>query len=106
MLEHPCFERNLRVEAKHKQKQNWPERHGDTERTKIREVTVQQQARYWKAVEERDRSFDGRFVYAVQSTGVYCRPSCPSRRPRRDGVLFFPEPHAAESKGFRACLRC
>jgi AraC family transcriptional regulator of adaptative response/methylated-DNA-[protein]-cysteine methyltransferase len=60
----------------------------------------------WIAVVEHDRGADGLFVYAVQSTGVYCRPSCPSRRPRRDRVVFFETPAAARDGGFRACLRC
>src|SRR5256712_13413860 len=54
----------------------------------------------------RDGRYDGAFVYAVQSTGIYCRPSCPSRRPRRGQVAFFPVPEAAELAGFRACRRC
>ena len=54
----------------------------------------------------RDRRYDGDFVYAVRSTGIYCRPSCPSRRPRRTLVRFFPIPEAAEAAGFRACRRC
>lgn len=61
---------------------------------------------YWQAVLERDRSSDGEFVYAVRSTGIYCRPSCPSRRPGRAQVLFFGLPEAAEEAGFRPCLRC
>jgi AraC family transcriptional regulator, regulatory protein of adaptative response / methylated-DNA-[protein]-cysteine methyltransferase len=60
----------------------------------------------WAAVEGRDSRFDGRFVYAVASTGVYCRPSCPSRRPRRSGVSFFPGAEDAERAGYRACRRC
>jgi AraC family transcriptional regulator of adaptative response/methylated-DNA-[protein]-cysteine methyltransferase len=60
----------------------------------------------WRAVETRDRGADGAFVYAVRSTGIYCRPSCPSRRPRREQVVFFLLPEAAEEQGFRACLRC
>jgi AraC family transcriptional regulator of adaptative response/methylated-DNA-[protein]-cysteine methyltransferase len=60
----------------------------------------------WQAVQTRDRRCDGRFVYAVASTGVYCRPSCPSRRPRRDRVRFFDAPAAARDAGFRACKRC
>lgn len=60
----------------------------------------------WRAVEQRDAAFDGRFVYAVSSTGVYCRPSCPSRRPTRANVRFFDSPDAAEAAGYRACLRC
>ena len=61
---------------------------------------------YWQAVLARDRSFDGTFVYAVRSTGVYCRPSCPSRRPQREQVVFYTRPEAAEKAGFRACRRC
>ncbi|HET8648238.1 MAG TPA: bifunctional DNA-binding transcriptional regulator/O6-methylguanine-DNA methyltransferase Ada [Vicinamibacteria bacterium] len=60
----------------------------------------------WRAVLSRDRAQDGAFVYAVRSTGIYCRPSCPSRRPRRDRVSFFALPEAAEHAGFRPCLRC
>jgi AraC family transcriptional regulator of adaptative response/methylated-DNA-[protein]-cysteine methyltransferase len=60
----------------------------------------------WRAVVRRDRQADGRFVYAVESTGIYCRPTCPSRRPRRDRVVFFESPDAAEASGYRACRRC
>ena len=60
----------------------------------------------WDAVLGRDRDADGLFVYAVRSTGVYCRPSCPSRRPHRDRVAFFDTPSEARRGGFRACLRC
>lgn len=60
----------------------------------------------WDAVLTRDAEADGRFVYAVASTGIYCRPSCPSRRPRRNQVRFFPTPAAAEGAGYRACRRC
>jgi AraC family transcriptional regulator, regulatory protein of adaptative response / methylated-DNA-[protein]-cysteine methyltransferase len=63
-------------------------------------------ARQWQAVEERDQRADGKFVYAVRSTGIYCRPSCPSKRPKREKVQFFPTPEAAEREGFRACKRC
>ena len=60
----------------------------------------------WHAVQSRDRGADGAFVYAVRSTGVYCRPSCASRKPRREQVVFFPLAEAAEQQGFRACQRC
>jgi AraC family transcriptional regulator of adaptative response/methylated-DNA-[protein]-cysteine methyltransferase len=60
----------------------------------------------WEAVLERDRSFDGRFFFGVRSTGIYCRPSCPARRPRREQVVFFRIPEAAERAGFRSCRRC
>jgi AraC family transcriptional regulator, regulatory protein of adaptative response / methylated-DNA-[protein]-cysteine methyltransferase len=54
----------------------------------------------------RDAAYDGAMVFAVRSTGIYCRPSCPARRPRRQNVMFFPRPEAAEGAGFRACRRC
>src|SRR5437870_475517 len=60
----------------------------------------------WEAVVARDRRADGHFVYAVRSTGVYCRPSCASRRPRRAVVTFYDDPALAERAGFRACRRC
>ena len=60
----------------------------------------------WQAVVSKDARFDGQFVFAVSSTGVYCRPSCPSRRAHRERVSFFDLPEAAEQAGFRACLRC
>jgi AraC family transcriptional regulator of adaptative response/methylated-DNA-[protein]-cysteine methyltransferase len=63
-------------------------------------------ARRWQAVVARDRSLDGTFVFAVSSTGVFCRPSCPSKRPRRENVSFFPDALQAEQSGYRACLRC
>src|ERR671928_975190 len=62
--------------------------------------------RCWNAVLNRDADMDGSFVYAVRSTRIYCRPSCPSRRPLRRHVVFFSRPEAAEAAGFRACLRC
>jgi len=62
--------------------------------------------RCWRAVAGRDAAFDGEFVFAVRSTGVYCRPSCPARRPRREQVRFFETAQAAEGAGFRACRRC
>src|SRR5471032_1129772 len=68
-------------------------------------VTHDEDAR-WSAVLGHERAADGMFVYAVRSTGVYCRPSCPSRRPRRDRVAFFETPSAAREAGFRACKRC
>src|ERR1700716_281705 len=58
------------------------------------------------AVASRDARLDNAFVYAVRSTGVYCRPSCPSRRPRPKQMQFFAMPEAAERAGFRPCLRC
>lgn len=60
----------------------------------------------WQAVLARDRSFDGRFVTGVLSTGIYCRPSCSARHPRRENVRFFDGPGAAEGAGLRPCLRC
>src|SRR5260370_19478231 len=60
----------------------------------------------WGAVVARDPVRDGEFVFAVSTTGVYCRPSCPARRPRRNNVTFYSRPEQAEKAGFRACLRC
>jgi AraC family transcriptional regulator, regulatory protein of adaptative response / methylated-DNA-[protein]-cysteine methyltransferase len=60
----------------------------------------------WSAVVARDAARDGEFVFAVSSTGVYCRPSCAARRPRRENVHFFARPEQAEQAGYRACLRC
>ena len=60
----------------------------------------------WQAALARDRSYDGRFVSGVLSTGIYCRPSCPARRPKRENVRFFADSAAALAAGLRACLRC
>jgi AraC family transcriptional regulator of adaptative response/methylated-DNA-[protein]-cysteine methyltransferase len=60
----------------------------------------------WQAVKTRDPKADGRFVYAVRSTGIFCRPTCPSRRPLPQRVVFYPRAVDAESAGFRACKRC
>ena len=59
----------------------------------------------WAAFERRDRSLDGRFVGAVKTTGIYCKPSCPARRPKRENVLFFDDGAAAGGR-FPPCLRC
>ena len=59
----------------------------------------------FQAMVSRDPLWDGRFDYAVNSTGVFCRPSCPSRRPHRDRVIFFDLPEDAENAGFRPCRR-
>src|SRR5512134_3654055 len=60
----------------------------------------------WRAVLAHDARSDGAFVYAVRSTGIYCCPSCPSRRPHRRHVAFFRHPAEAEAAGFRPCKRC
>lgn len=60
----------------------------------------------WESVLHRDPTADARFLYGVTTTGIYCRPSCPSRRPKRDNVAFFSSAEAAERAGFRACRRC
>ncbi|MET4897132.1 Ada metal-binding domain-containing protein [Sphingomonadaceae bacterium jetA1] len=64
------------------------------------------EARAWDAFCRRDRAADGRFVVAVDTTGIYCRPSCPARRPRRENIRFLPDPAAARGAGYRPCLRC
>lgn len=60
----------------------------------------------WQAVLEHDIRADGQFWYGVQTTGIYCRPACPSRRPKRENVTFYDSPQAAEAAGYRACKRC
>jgi AraC family transcriptional regulator of adaptative response/methylated-DNA-[protein]-cysteine methyltransferase len=60
----------------------------------------------WAAFERRDRSWDGRVIGAVKTTGIYCKPSCPARRPRRENVDFFADTASARAAGYRACLRC
>ena len=60
----------------------------------------------WQAVQQRDPTYDGSFIYAVSSTGIYCRPICPSRRPNRVNVRFFADSKEAQSAGYRACMRC
>ncbi|MDP8965284.1 MAG: AraC family transcriptional regulator, partial [Cyanobacteriota bacterium] len=70
------------------------------------ELQVANAENYWQAVLAKDASLDGTFFYAVRSTRIYCRPSCPARRPRREQVLFFSLPEVAERAGFRPCQRC
>ena len=60
----------------------------------------------WAAFERRDRSWDGRVIGAVRTTGIYCKPSCPARRPKREHVEFFVDAESARDAGYRACLRC
>ena len=60
----------------------------------------------WTSFTARDRGADGRFVVAVATTGIYCRPSCPARRPRRENVAFYPDAIAAQAAGYRPCRRC
>jgi AraC family transcriptional regulator of adaptative response/methylated-DNA-[protein]-cysteine methyltransferase len=60
----------------------------------------------WTAIVTRDRRAEGRFVYAVRTTGIYCRPGCPSRRPKRENVELFATPAEAASRGYRPCRRC
>jgi len=60
----------------------------------------------WEAFELRDRSWDGRVIGAVKTTGIYCKPSCPARRPKRENVEFFESTDKARAAGYRPCLRC
>lgn len=63
-------------------------------------------SRFRRAIDGRDARFDGRFVFGVTTTGIYCRPSCPARRPRPENLVLFDTPRAAEDAGYRACKRC
>jgi len=60
----------------------------------------------WAAFMRRDRSWDGRVIGAVQTTGIYCKPSCPARRPKRENVTFYASTEEARAAGFRPCMRC
>lgn len=77
-----------------------------TPRTAATALTATERDPRWAAVVARDHGADGRFCYAVRTTGVYCRPSCPARRAKPSNVVFFATPAAAEAAGFRACRRC
>jgi AraC family transcriptional regulator, regulatory protein of adaptative response / methylated-DNA-[protein]-cysteine methyltransferase len=70
------------------------------------QISGQAAAKLWLAILKRDRRADGSFVFAVRSTRIYCRPSCPARRPLRQNTVFFRNPEEAENRGFRACRRC
>jgi AraC family transcriptional regulator, regulatory protein of adaptative response / methylated-DNA-[protein]-cysteine methyltransferase len=70
------------------------------------EITAHAAARYWRATLARDSRADGTFVLAVRSTHIYCRPSCPARRPLRRNVVFYHTREEAERQGYRPCLRC
>jgi AraC family transcriptional regulator of adaptative response/methylated-DNA-[protein]-cysteine methyltransferase len=69
-------------------------------------MTPTRRRAWWNAVQRRDPAFDGAFVFGVLTTGIYCRPSCPARRPLARNVRYFDAPAAAEREGFRACKRC
>src|SRR5712671_6669800 len=60
----------------------------------------------YRAISSRDTRFDGRLFIGVKTTGIYCRPICPARTPKRENVMFFSSAAAAQEAGFRSCLRC
>lgn len=76
------------------------------EQVSLTSIEAIDQEKLWQAILVRDNRFDGAFVFAVRSTGIYCRPSCPARRPRREQVMLFRLPKIAEQAGFRPCRRC
>jgi len=69
-------------------------------------ISARAAAKYWQATLHRDSRSDGAFVFAVRSTHIYCRPSCPARRPLRQNAVFFHTPQEAEKQGYRPCRRC
>ncbi len=69
-------------------------------------TVIEDQGRCYEAAKSKDARFDGVFFCAVTSTGIYCRPSCPARTPKRENMRFYPTAAAAQQEGFRACLRC
>src|SRR5258708_15465236 len=81
-------------------------RGGDLRAADFQAAELHNNSTRWQAGLARDSASDGKFVFAVSSTGVYCRPSCPAKRPRRENVTFFRRPQEAESGGYRECLRC
>jgi AraC family transcriptional regulator of adaptative response/methylated-DNA-[protein]-cysteine methyltransferase len=80
------------------------EQYGAERRISTRAPAIPDNA--WHAIASRDASHDGQFVYGVRTTRIYCRPSCPSRQPRREHVELFGEPALAERAGYRPCKRC
>jgi AraC family transcriptional regulator of adaptative response/methylated-DNA-[protein]-cysteine methyltransferase len=78
----------------------------DTQTRFAPNISAHTAARYWRATLQRDSRADGSFVLAVRSTRIYCRPSCPARRPLRRNVTFFRTREEAEKQGYRPCLRC
>lgn len=64
------------------------------------------EAQKWRAVCANDTAYDGLFFYAVRSTGIFCRPSCPSKQPRQEHVAYYPTAECAVSDGYRPCKRC
>lgn len=77
-----------------------------TQSNLAQDISAHAAARYWRATVARDSRADGSFVLAVRSTNIYCRPSCPARRPLRRNVIFYRTREEAEKNGYRACLRC
>src|SRR5271169_1899456 len=93
--------------AKEASMKRTPESNNNKEEEQMAVQTASQiSARRWQAVADRDSSLDGTFVFGVSSTGIFCRPSCPAKRPRRENVSFFDHALEAEQAGYRACLRC
>lgn len=92
-----CFDRKIR---------DAPDRRGWQKDNMIKHESTFDETIGWKAMSTRDRTFDGRFVTGVFSTGIYCRPSCAARHPKRENVRFFVTVQEAEAAGLRACLRC
>lgn len=82
------------------------ERSRSRAKSTLRRPTKDTEAIYWKALQARDRSFDGKFYYSVATTGVYCRPSCAARLAKRENVVFHASCEDAERAGFRPCKRC
>src|SRR5207244_10924692 len=78
----------------------------DLQQTQKDQRSIATDVEKWKAVVERDETKDGLFVFAVHSTGIYCKPSCPARHPNLEQVIFFSQPDAAERSGFRSFKRC
>src|SRR2546430_17213887 len=95
----------MRVQTNSNQRQAGPQG-VNQKRANPQRVNSEREARYWQAAMARDARADGAFFFGVKSTQIYCRPSCPARRPLRKNTLFFPTTTEAERSGFRPCRRC
>jgi AraC family transcriptional regulator of adaptative response / DNA-3-methyladenine glycosylase II len=69
-------------------------------------ISTDHRSKYYQIIQRRDERYDDKFFFAVKTTGIYCRPSCPARRPLLENCLFFPNVQATEAAGFRPCKRC
>jgi AraC family transcriptional regulator of adaptative response/methylated-DNA-[protein]-cysteine methyltransferase len=100
------FARENRIAARHRFRYFYLITTMNSRRARHATKTLKPTPAMWRAIAARDAAADGKFVFGVRSTGIYCKPHCPARRPLRKNVVFFALAAAAEDRGFRACKRC